>query len=86
VLPVPKIGAVVVIVVVVAVVFVLVTPDPTDDVDAILRPGKGVQLQALASVSALIPTLITPAAQRSQIDAAPNVTPALLELLCSSRC
>lgn len=85
-LPVPKIGAVVVIVLVVAVAFVLVTPDPTDDVDAILGPGKGVQLQALAAVSALTSLLITPAAQRSQIDAAPHVAPALLELLCSSRC
>lgn len=85
-LPVAKIGAVVAIVLAVAVVSVLVTPDPTDDVEAILHPGKAIQVQALALVSAPTVTLIAPATRRLQMDATPNVTPSLLQLLCSCRC
>jgi len=70
----------------VAVVFILVTPDPTDDVDAILHLVKGAHSHAVGLVSTLNTALIIRVSGRWYVSSASNVMPHVPELLCTYRC
>ena len=77
---------VVVLLVAVAVVFVLMTPDPTDNVDAILHTGKSLHVPALHLASVLIVGLTTLVTRHSSPIAITKAKQDSLELLCSCRC
>ena len=71
--------------IVIAVTTIVITPDPTDDVDAILRshhPLKSPSLAASVGVSLVLFSLAALAASSSPIPTTPN----LLRLICTSRC
>jgi len=71
--------------VVIAVTTIVITPDPTDDVDAILRshhPLKSLTLGASVGVSLVLSSLAAWAASSSPIPTTPN----LLRLICTCRC
>jgi hypothetical protein len=76
----------VLLLVVAAVAFVLVTPDPTDDVSAILHVGKALHIPSLNL--ALVPgaALSTPALKHSSPIAVFKIRQNSLELLGSCRC
>src|SRR5215469_6865007 len=81
-----EIDAVIVLALAVAVVFVLVTPDPTDDVDAILHLVKGTQSHAFAHVSTLNIAVIMRVSSRLYVSSASNVMSHVPQLLCTYRC
>ena len=71
--------------VVIAVATILITPDPTDDVDGILRTHhalKSTSLGASIGVSLALFSLGALAASYPPIPATPN----LLRLICTCRC
>ena len=71
--------------VVIAVTTIVITPDPTDDVDAILRshhPLKSLTLGASVGVSLVLSSLAALAASSPPIPTTPN----LLRLICTCRC
>ena len=70
----------------VAVAFILVTPDPTDDVDAILHLVKGAQSHAVSHVSTLNTSLIMRVSGRLSVSSASNVMSHVPEPLCTYRC
>jgi hypothetical protein len=70
----------------VAVVFILVTPDPTDDVDAILHLVKGAHSHPICDVSTLNSALIMRVSSRLYVSSASNVMSHVPELLCTYRC
>ena len=80
-----EIDAVLALALAVAVVFILVTPDPTDDVDAILHLVKGTQSHAFGHVSRLN-AVITDVTGRLYVSSASNVMSHVPELLCTYRC
>jgi hypothetical protein len=67
-------------------VFILVTPDPTDDVDAILHLVKAAQSHAVGHVSTLNTALIMRLSGRLYVPSASNVMSHVPELLCTYRC
>lgn len=81
-----KVGTFAALALIVAVAVILITPDSTDDVDAILHLGKVVHAQALTLVSALNIVLIARASERLCVVGPSNVTSRLLDLLCTCRC
>ena len=81
-----EIDAVIVLALAVAVVFVLVTPDPTDDVDAILHLVKGAHSHSVGFVSTLNTALIMRASGRLYVPSASNVISHAPGLLCTYRC
>ena len=70
----------------VTVAFILVTPDPTDDVDAILHLVKGAQSHAFGHVSTLNTALIMRVSGCLYVFSASNVMSHVPELLCTYRC
>ena len=68
------------------VAFILVTPDPTDDVEAILHLVKSVHSYAVGFVSTLNTALIMRASGRLYVPSASNVISHAPELLCTYRC
>ena len=71
--------------VVLAVTTIVITPDPTDDVDAILRshhPLKSPSLGPSVGVSLVLFSLAALAASSPPIPTTPN----LLRLICTARC
>jgi len=79
-----KISAAVALLVVVAVAFVLITPDPTDDLQGTLNPHKTIKYQSLVLTPGLSPT---PFAARLHVIPHTNVTsPPLFRLLYVFRC
>ena len=81
---------VLVVLVIFSIAYVLITPDPTDDVDGILRPNHQAKVQRLVSLSLLqLPVLAivafllsmpsTKSAQRLNVSE-------LLDLVCVCRC
>lgn len=81
-----KVGTLLTLVLIVAVAVILITPDPIDDVDAIVHLGKVVRAQTLTLVSALNIALIVRASERLCVVGPSNVTSRLLDLLCACRC
>ena len=81
-----RIGAVIAIVIATAVAFILVTPDPTDDVDGIVHSGKRVHAQMHSLDFVHYSTLITQTGKILHVKLTPNITPNLIDLLCSCRC
>jgi len=84
-LTVTKLAAVVAIVVAVALVFVLITPDPSDDVDAVLHLGKAFHSPGAGFASTLSVTSIENVAKHPYFATNACAKPAL-DLLCSCRC
>src|SRR5215472_15938232 len=79
-----KISAAVSLLVVVAVACVLITPDPTDDLQGTLHPNKTINCQSLLLTSGLSPSSF---GARLHITPHTKVTsPPLLRLLCVFRC
>jgi hypothetical protein len=68
------------------VAFILVTPDPTDDVEAILHLVKGAHSCAVGFVSTLNTALIMRMSGRMYVSSASNVMSQVPELLCIYRC
>lgn len=83
---VPKIGVAVALVLVVALAVVLVTPDPTDDVIAVLHRGKAASVHALCSAFGLNLGLVVSAYAHLQSISASNMPSQSLERLCAYRC
>ena len=81
-----EIDAVIALALAVAVVFILVTPDPTDDVDAILHLVKAAQSHAVGHVSTLNTALIMRVSSLLSASSASNVMSHGPELLFSYRC
>jgi|HubBroStandDraft_4_1064222.scaffolds.fasta_scaffold07477_5 hypothetical protein len=81
-----KIDAVIALALAVAVVFILVTPDPTDDVAAILHLVKGARSHPICDVSTLNSALIMRVSCRLYVSSASNVMSHVPELLCAYRC
>ena len=81
-----EIDAVIALALAVAVAFILVTPDPTDDVDAILHLVKAAQSHAFGQVSTLNTALIMQVSGRLYVFSASNVMSHVPELLCTYRC
>jgi hypothetical protein len=67
-------------------VFILVTPDPTDDVDAILHLVKAAQSHPVCHVSTFNSALIMRVSSRLYVSSASNVMSHVPELLCTYRC
>jgi hypothetical protein len=83
---VPKIGVAVALLLVVAVAVVQITPDPTDDINALLHRGKAVSVHALDSASGLnLGLVVRPWADLLSVSASIIPLP-LLERLCTYRC
>ena len=71
--------------VVVAVVTVLVTPDPSDDVQGILRPHKVIKTHGLATMFGI--AMVLAFVERSYTTSSQDVTSQnLLKLICTYRC
>ncbi len=71
--------------IVIAVATIVITPDPTDDVDAILGPHhplKSPSLSASVGISLEVLSLAALATSSPPIPTTPN----LLRLICTSRC
>ena len=81
-----EINAVIALALAVVVAFILVSPDPTDDVDAILHLVKAAQSHAVGHVSTLNTALIMRVSGRLYVSSASNVMSHVLELLCTYRC
>jgi len=80
-------GVLVVIALVAAVAFVLITPDPTDDVDAVLHMGKSLHVPAFQLADLLDVGLGRVSVNHSSPIVAPfNVSQSSIELFCSCRC
>jgi len=79
-----KISAAVALLVAVAVATVLITPDPTDDLQGTLHPHKTIKYHGLVLIPGLSPT---PFAARLHVIPHINVTStAQLRLMCVLRC
>ena len=81
-----EIDAVIALALAVAVVFILVSPDPTDDVDAIFHLVKGAQSHAFGHVSTLNAAVIMRVSGRLYVFSASNVMSHISALLCTYRC
>ncbi len=81
-----EINAVIALTLAVAVVFILVSPDPTDDVDAILHLVTGAHWHAAGHVSTLNTALIMRVSGRLYVSSASNVMSHVPQLLCTYRC
>lgn len=81
-----EIGAVIALALAVAVVFILVTPDPTDDVDAILHLVTSAHSHTVGHVSTLSTALIMRVSGRLYVSSSSNVMSHIPELLCTYRC
>jgi hypothetical protein len=68
------------------VAFILVTPDPTDDVEAILHLVKGAHSCAVGFVSTLNTALSMRVSGCLYVSSASNVMSHAPELLCTYRC
>jgi len=83
-----KIGFLAALVLVIAVATILITPDPTDDVDGLLRPPKVIKIFGQMSgvvTAAILSTL--PSARRSYLDQAGDLTQqSRLPMICAYRC
>jgi hypothetical protein len=86
VLRVRELRVIVVLTLAVAVAFILITPDSTDDVDAILHVVKTVPSHAFVYVFALDVMPIMRVTGILYRDTATNVTTHVSELLCTYRC
>jgi hypothetical protein len=84
--PKTSIGSAIAIVVMMAVVLILITPDPTDDVDGILQLDKRVLVPTSVVDSALSVPLSIHSSRHAHTHLASKIVPNLLELLCASRC
>jgi len=83
-----KIGFLAALVVVLAVATVLITPDPTDDVDGILHPHRVSKIFEQISIVSILASLLTSrSAERFyvgfSIDSAPQ---AVFRMICTYRC
>jgi hypothetical protein len=81
-----KVGFFFALVLIVAVASILITPDPTDDVDAIVHLRKVVYDQALTHVPVPDVALIVRARGPLYVVVSSNVTSRVLDLLCTCRC
>ena len=70
----------------VAVAFILITPDPTDDVDAVLHLVTGAHSHAVGHLATLNTALIMRVSGRLYVSSASNVMSHVPELLCTYRC
>jgi hypothetical protein len=83
---VPKIGVAVALLLVVAVAVVQFTPDPTDDINALLHRGKAVSVHTLDSAFGRnLGLVVRPWADLLSVSASIMRLP-LLERLCTYRC
>jgi hypothetical protein len=83
---VPKIGVASALLLVLAVAVVLITPDTTDDINALLYRGKAVSVHALDSAFGLnLGLVVRPRADLLSVSASIMPLP-LLERLCTYRC
>ena len=83
---VPKIGVAVALLLVVAVAVVQFTPDPTDDINALLHRGKAVSVHTLDSAFGRnLGLVVRPWADLLSVSASIKRLP-LLERLCTYRC
>jgi hypothetical protein len=76
------------IVLIVAVAAILITPDPSDDVDGLLHRHGSVQLGSVSLVSAIGAHALSPGFRRSEPRPAPNhlTSPDVLTLICALLC
>ena len=81
-----EINVVIALALALVVAFILVTPDPTDDVEAILHLVKGAHSHAVGFVSTLNTALIMRMSGRMYVSSASNVMSQVPELLCIYRC
>jgi hypothetical protein len=77
-----------VVVVILSIAYVLITPDPTDDVDGMLRPHRSAKAQI---VSLPLPQSPIPVVAPFLLPMRPSgaqrlITPELLDLACVCRC
>ena len=80
---------VLILVVVFSIAYVLITPDPTDDVNGILRPNHPVKARRPVVVSltqSLVPLIAVSRVFASPICTRGLATLELLDLACVSRC
>ena len=80
-----KVGTLLTLALLLAVAVILVTPDPTDDLEAIVDLGKVVP-QTSTLVSALNIAQIVRPSKRLCVVGPSNETSRLLDLLCACRC
>lgn len=81
-----EINVIVALALALVVAFILVTPDPTDDVEAILHLVKGAHSYAVGFVSTLHIALIMRVSGRLYMPSASSATAHAPELLCTYRC
>ena len=86
VLRVRQINVVVALALALVVTFILITPDPTDDVEAILHLVKGAHSYAVGFVSTMNTAPIMRVSGRLYVPSASNKTAHAPELLCTYRC
>ena len=82
-------SVVLVVVAVLSIAYVLISPDPTDDVDGVLRPHHSAKAQGIVSlplpqspILAVAPVLLPMRPMRAQR----LITSELLDLVCVCRC
>jgi hypothetical protein len=81
-----KVGFFFALVIIVAVASILITPDPTDDVDAIVHLRKVVYAQSLTHVPVPSVALIVRARGPLYVFVSSNVISRVFDLLCTCRC
>jgi len=77
-----------VVVVILSIAYVLITPDPTDDVNGILRPHRSAKAQivSLPLAQSLIPVVAPFLLPMRPSGAQRLITSELLDLVCVFRC
>jgi hypothetical protein len=78
-----------VVVVILSIAYVLITPDPTDDVDGVLRPHHTAKAQRVVSLPLVQSPILVVAPFHLPMrpsGAQRLITPDLLDLVCVCRC